>query len=250
MSRGFGALVASAVVGTVVWAFTQRAKEEAEVQQVVLVKQPTQSNTKAALFGAIFDGLIGAVGSSSQSSTVTTVSAPAQSQPRSSTGLGGLLGLIGGIEAPKGYNQVYGGSKLSTPKPLTQMTVSEVQAWQNQSVRAGSASSAAGRYQIIRGTLGGLVSDGILDPNERFDEAAQDRAAVALMERRGLSQYQNGQITERQFAQNLSQEWASLPVAIRDKKGRPAKGQSYYAGDGLNKSLTTLDSVLKAVRSI
>jgi muramidase (phage lysozyme) len=176
------------------------------------------------------------------------------SAPGGSTGtgggfVGGLLDLIGQAEAPAGYNQVYGGSRLQPPRPITTMTVSEVLDWQDRSVAAGSASSAAGRYQIIRGTLRDLVGRGVLSPSETFDADAQDRAAVALMERRGLRQYQAGSLSAEAFGQRLSQEWAGLPAMTRDRRGRTASGQSYYAGDGLNRATVSRDRVLSVLRS-
>lgn len=151
----------------------------------------------------------------------------------------GLLQLIGGIEAPQGYDQVYGGSRIQPPRPITTMTVDEVIDWQNRSVRSGSASSAAGRYQIIRGTLGELKKGGHVRGSDTFDAATQDRLARVLMEKRGLSKYQSGGMSAETFANNLAKEWASLPV-VNGKK----RGSSYYGGDGLNKALTTPERVL------
>ena len=169
---------------------------------------------------------------------------------RSSGFVGGLLDLIGQAEAPGGYNQVYGGSKIQTPRPITTMSVRGVLAWQDSSVAAGSASSAVGRYQIIRDTLRGLVSQGVLSINETFDPEAQDRAAVALMEEKGLSRYQSGQLTREAFAQGLSETWAGLPAFTRDSRGRAAAGQSYYAGDGLNRATATQSQVVNALNRI
>ena len=45
-------------------------------------------------------------------------------------------------------------------------------------------------------------------------------------------------------------EWASLPCTISDKRGRAAAGQSYYAGDGLNKSHVTTAALMAAVHSV
>jgi len=183
---------------------------------------------------------------------LSVASAPRISQPpqQAEGGLAGLLSLIGGIEAPQGYDQVFGGVVTRPPRPITTMTVGEVMRWQRDTVSAGSPSSAAGRYQIIGPTLRGLVRDGQASENDLFDASTQERLARSLMERRGLSSYQSGRISEDQFAQNLSQEWASLPVAIQDRRGRAAQGQSFYAGDGLNRSLTTLDRVMAAIRGI
>ena len=67
-----------------------------------------------------------------------------------------MLNMIGALEAPAGYDQVYSGVVDHPPRRITTMTVDEVLAWQRQTVRT-SVSSAAGRYQIIRPTLQGLL---------------------------------------------------------------------------------------------
>jgi hypothetical protein len=49
----------------------------------------------------------------------------------------------------------------------------------------------------------------------------------------------------------LAREWASLPVQ-RDQRGATRlvkRGQSYYAGDGLNKASATPEEVLRAVNA-
>ncbi|MNE69188.1 hypothetical protein D3C80_1648970 [compost metagenome] len=37
-----------------------------------------------------------------------------------------LLDFIGGIEAPRGYNVIYGNNQDKLPKPITQMTIGEL----------------------------------------------------------------------------------------------------------------------------
>lgn len=158
-----------------------------------------------------------------------------------------LLNLIGSVEAPRGYDQVYGGSVIQPPRPITTITIAEVLDYQDASVRAGSKSSAAGRFQFIRSTLRSLVNEGHARLSDRFDVATQNKLGLALLNRRGLKSYKSGRITSRDFGQRLSQEWASLPAMTVDKKGRTAKGQSYYAGDGLNKSLVSQDRLLAVI---
>ena len=175
--------------------------------------------------------------------------APTTQTGQSATG-NPLLALIGSKEAPKGYAQVYGGSKLTPPKPITSMTVREVLAWQDASVARGSASSAAGRYQIIRGTLRGLVAKGAIGLDDLYSPANQDRLAQSLMDEQGYSKWASGSMTDEEFGQNLARVWASFPVFFHDKRGRAANGQSYYAGDGLNHALTDTETVLRALQSL
>ncbi|ETR75074.1 membrane protein [Afipia sp. P52-10] len=149
-----------------------------------------------------------------------------------------LLDFIGGIEAPKGYETVYGNNQAKLAKPLTQMTIAEVmKAQPTWTKRFGS--SAAGRYQFMLATLRGLVKELGLDTGAKFDAAMQDRLGYHLLKRRGYDRFVAGEIGVTTFAKLLAQEWASLPV-LQDTKGAHRdikRGQSYYAGDGLNKSL-------------
>lgn len=265
-NEGFGAIVAAGIVGTIAWAFSKQLKQEGEARQVVYTKttKPDTSNTKQALLGVLFDALdsvsvpglpgIRPVDAPHFTGSDPTYSDPAPTAPPTGgggAGLSGLLNLIGGVEAPKGYNQVYGGIRSADqpPKPLTSMTVNEVLAWQD-SIDARYPSEAAGRYQVMEDTLRGLVRSGQVSGNARFNESTQDQIAVTLMKRRGLDDYQTGRISADKFAQKLSQEWASLPAITVDRKGRRASGQSYYAGDGLNRSHVAIDTILNAVRSI
>jgi len=156
-----------------------------------------------------------------------------------------LLNMIGGLEAPQGYAQVYGGTRLAPPRPITQMSIQDVLDWQRQSIRAGSKSSAAGRFQVIRGTLQSAVRRGVVGANERYSPAVQDRIALDLANRRGLARYQSGQMSAPDFANSLAKEWASLPVVSGPKAGR-----SYYAGDGLNSALTSPQKVMAVLSMI
>jgi muramidase (phage lysozyme) len=169
--------------------------------------------------------------------------APQVSLQDAPPGVAQLLDHIGGIEAPKGYDQMFG---ERTPKHnLTSMSLDEVLALQSEKVRGGSASSAAGRYQFLRKTLRSLKQDLGLTGSEPFTPELQDRLALALMERRGLSKYLSGEWSATRFANSLAKEWASLPVVSGSKAGR-----SYYAGDGLNASLTSVQEILALVQGI
>lgn len=152
-----------------------------------------------------------------------------------------ILELIGRHESGGDYNRVYG-LRMKRVN-LTGMTINEVLQWQDNYVRTGSPSSAAGKYQIISTTLRGLVSEMGLTGNEKFDERMQDRMAMRLMERRGYSEFMRTGDAAK-FMHNLSQEWAALP--------KDGSGLSYYHGDGLNRagvSPQTVQSVLAQTRT-
>jgi conjugal transfer mating pair stabilization protein TraG len=140
-----------------------------------------------------------------------------------------LLEAIAEGESRGNYNAYYGNVSNTSPD-FTQMKVEEVLQWQKKYVESGSPSSAVGKYQFIRPTLSRLVEELDIDKNARFDEALQDRLAIALLEKRGLSQYVEGNLERDEFAHNLSKEWAALPKVLGDNPDK-----SYYEGDGLNK---------------
>ncbi len=155
-----------------------------------------------------------------------------------------LLGLIASVESKNNYN-AYFGNAANSSIDFTAMTVADVMHWQAEHVAQGNASNAVGRYQIISGTLSGLVSRLNIDPSAKFDQPLQDRMAIALLERRGAERYVNKELTQEEFAANLAKEWAALPsVTGADPQA------SYYAGDGLNKSLVSVDKVLSAIEPI
>jgi muramidase (phage lysozyme) len=161
-----------------------------------------------------------------------------------------LLDFIGNIEAPRGYDTIYGNNQGKLPKRVTQMTIAEVQSAQpGWSKRFGS--SATGRYQFMHATLKGLIAELGLDLSATFDADLQDRLGFHLLRRRGYDKFVAGRMGMTAFAKSLAQEWASLPVLepTRGAHRTLARGQSYYAGDGLNKSLVTPERVEAALRA-
>jgi len=157
-----------------------------------------------------------------------------------------LLDFIANPESRGDYNAVWGGIKAKDrpKKPLVQMTIADVLAWQD-SIDSRYPSEAAGRYQIMEDTLRPLPPAAGLLPSDLFNEANQDALATVLLRRRGLDKYAAGTISAEEFANNLAREWASLPMVSGPKYGR-----SYYAGDGLNKSHVSVADFLAAVRAV
>ena len=171
-----------------------------------------------------------------------------------------LLDAIGKHEAPKGYGQIYGGAKgVSKATDVSRLTLDEVLAFQKRMLAGGSASTACGRYQFLRKTLMATIIEMGLGGNDVWTPTLQDRMALHLIEKRGLSKFQAGRISREEFANNLAKEWASLPVvtAIKGASRQLVPGQSYYAGDGLNKAfhkpaaiLALLDAIAKPVGGV
>ncbi|MCG7494711.1 hypothetical protein [Thalassobius sp. Cn5-15] len=155
-----------------------------------------------------------------------------------------ILGLVRGAETSRGYDDYSKYATLTPPKPISQMTVNEVQRWQRQAIKAGSKSVAVGGYQIISDTMNGVVDAMGLTGDELFDAALQDRMGTHLMARHGYNDWAAGKITDKQFANNLSKVWAGLPMVSGKRAGR-----SYYDGDGLNKSTVTTGTVMEALQA-
>lgn len=160
-----------------------------------------------------------------------------------------LLDYIGGLETarkgPAAYNTVIGhiDEKGKLPKPVTEMTIEELLAEQLRWVRnLKQASGAAGRYQIIRPTLKSLIAELGVSLKAKFTPDLQDAFGLALLERRGYGRFVTGALPLKSFGNELAREWASLPVLSTIKRGgkKPRtlqRGESYYAGDGINRSL-------------
>jgi len=146
-----------------------------------------------------------------------------------------ILDYIGQFESSGGdYNILYGGYKGGTNKPLTEMTVNEVLALQDKMKSSGS--SAVGAHQFIQKSLKEELKKANIDGNTLFTPKLQDTLMLNRLKRsRGLDDFLSGDLTTKGFAKNLSKEFSSIP--------NPETGRSYYDGDGLNKSLTSVEDV-------
>ncbi|MQV96804.1 hypothetical protein GHK46_04955 [Sinorhizobium medicae] len=150
------------------------------------------------------------------------------------------------------YDVIYGHNQAKLPQPLTTMTYGEVvdaqKGWSKQ-----FGSSAAGSYQFMRATLIDLAKAvHSISGADRFTPDLQDRLGYRLLVRRGYPEFITGKISLVQFGENLAKEWASFPVLVSCKGAHRVlkRGQSYYAGDGLNKALVRpekVEAVLKQV---
>lgn len=157
----------------------------------------------------------------------------------------------------KGRLLLYLGGTSDVPD-LVSMTVGQIIEIHQLLFNISSA-GAAGRYQIVSRTLGGVIErDGTevigLVQNELknnrsylFDVTTQDFLGLRLLERRGLREWERGELKSDRFLYNLSQEWAAIPVPYIENlvdergmmpgaKGRVWPGQSFYTGIAGNKS--------------
>jgi hypothetical protein len=163
-----------------------------------------------------------------------------------------LLDLIASKEENPRAPDVYMSLWPSNFDPrLPSMTLAQVDEFQQSRIRTAGG-SAAGRYQFIRKTLNGLVSDNRLPRNLIFNNVLQDFLALQLLLGRQLRRWQSGSISDAQFQLNLAKEWAAIPVPFdtQGHKRRVVKGESYYAGDGLNSAGINADVMFRELRSL
>ncbi|RVK16204.1 hypothetical protein CN138_29905 [Sinorhizobium meliloti] len=150
------------------------------------------------------------------------------------------------------YDVIYGHNQSKLPQPLTTMTYGEVvDAQKGWSKRFRS--SAAGGYQFMRATLIDLAKQVTsISGKDVFTPDLQDQLAYKLLLRRGYAEFIVGKITLIEFAENLAKEWASFPVlaATKVSEREIRRGQSYYAGDGLNKALVKPEKVEAVLKDV
>lgn len=147
-----------------------------------------------------------------------------------------FLNLMGNLEGPYGFDTVSGFAPVAPARPLTQMTLSEVIAYQEKIRSLGTVSSAVGRYQFIYRTLHGLVHQHGISGDLVFDGEVQTYLARFLMHDCGFYTADTPVVP---LANCLATVWAALPVV-----SGPGAGRSYYEDDGINAALTTPATVL------
>lgn len=170
-----------------------------------------------------------------------------------------LLDLIATAESGvHGYNAYYPGSSDPT---IVEKTLAQIDQFQTQRIESGVRSSAIGRYQFIRGTLRSAVQLAGLDPQRtRFTPTVQDYLILAVMKSsRKLNQWLAGSVSSADFQLQLAAEFASVPVPYDVPKGgftskvpkrNIKKGETLYAGDGLNAAGHRADAFLQALEDI
>lgn len=135
----------------------------------------------------------------------------------------------GGAFGTSGYDAIYSGAKVKPGKDVSKMTVGEVKAYQQQLIKAGSKSTAVGRYQFIHnnGAFGKMAAEAGIKDTDLFDAATQDKLAVHYL---GGEKQLNKMIENKDYAKltnKSAQQWASM---------KNTRGVGNYDGDGLNKA--------------
>lgn len=165
---------------------------------------------------------------------------PVNVPPPTGFNVNALLNVIARAEANRGYDSYYVGMPIRPRKPVSQMSLAEVFAFQDENLRARAASTAVGRYQFIKNTLRGLVNGARTPQSAIFNGALQDQYAIILLQQKGLDAFRAGRLSAEQFASRIAQVWAGLP--------RDETGVSYYAGVGDNRANVSWGDVLNALR--
>ena len=124
-------------------------------------------------------------------------------------------------------------------KPLTSMTIGEVKKLQKKMIKNGASSTAVGKYQFINSTLKELQAKNKLSDDTVFTKEVQDKFAKDLLEKRGLSKFKKGKISQATFQRNLSKEWASI--------AKDSSNKSYY-GQHVGTSDKKIDNALQKVK--
>lgn len=141
----------------------------------------------------------------------------------------------------------------TTNSNITSMTLAQVDQFQTSRINAGHKSSAIGRYQFIRGTLREVVKQSGLPTTTVFTPDVQDYLIIVrLKNARKYDSWKSGGLSDDKFMIELAKEFASIPVpyAIQGNKRQVSKGQSFYAGDGLNKANHDPDHFLQELADI
>lgn len=160
-----------------------------------------------------------------------------------------MFDLIAKHESGGNYNARFG--KATNHNPMfTEMTVGQVLDWQRQ--RGAGGFTAVGRYQIIKKTMQGLIESMKLTGSERFGEAMQDKMALQLLNGRKLGSFLAGKLGVVGFGLAIAQEWASLPVLERTRGAHRMvdAGETYYAGDRVNKAGATVNEVRRVLEAL
>lgn len=142
-----------------------------------------------------------------------------------------LLDFIAIPESGGDYNVVYKHKQGTLGKPITMMTLDELLAAQRV-LGKKYGSSAAGKFQHIRVTLKAQAERLRIPGNTLFSPGLQDDLGWDLLRQRGLDRFLAGTMSRTDFGNAIAKEWASSPVL--SKINGKSRGQSYYAGDGLN----------------
>lgn len=134
------------------------------------------------------------------------------------------------------------GEYAQPDKPISQMTIKEVQDFQKKQISAtkgkikgqSRGTGAVGRYQVTQTTLKEAIKALDIPEDAIFTPELQEEVAKYLLDKRGLEKYLNNPTEKnyKKFRKGISQEWASVPlledIMVGDTLRK--KGDSYWSG--------------------
>lgn len=173
--------------------------------------------------------------------------------------------LIAMKESSDNYNicnKTKGGYQLINNVKVIELTIEEIQKKQKD-----RDLFAVGRYQLVPDTLNDAVEKLALDVNQKLDEEMQDKIfdeyLIKIKRPKIIAYLENdGSIEDAMYVSAM--EWASIGVEkgkrisdkVVKKEGKIIKtirhaegGESYYAGDGLNKAHITPEQIKTVLKN-
>lgn len=154
--------------------------------------------------------------------------------------LGDMIG--GAVSGAHGYDAVNAAPHIALtvplPRPLTAMTLAEIQTWIDESP---DQSHAVGKFQITAKTLRETQARLSLSGDQVFDAETQDRMAHLLYRDAGLDDYLGGRISLDQFMDQLAIIWPELPGL---------NGLSLYHGQTDHRATVTRTHYAETMRTI
>lgn len=167
-----------------------------------------------------------------------------------------LMNFIKKLESKGGkYDIVNGGSEpLINGKPLSESTLEEVLTAQlkGKGQWKNAASTAAGAYQVMPGTLEASAKRLGLDIKTTiYSKEIQELIGMDLLENRGLSAHMSGEKDRANFMKEIASEWASLPMDESGKArwGHLANNPKFVPQNVTRELIQILDSLPTMTRS-
>lgn len=170
---------------------------------------------------------------------------------------GGALGeLIGSGEGDyNSFNRGVAGDSRNEKIDFSNMTVGELMRRQNLPSGHPDRIVAAGKYQVIKGTMSEAVQKMRIDPNAKFTPELQERIFAEYLvdsKRPAMRDYRLGRSNDSSSAlYEASKEFASVavPRGLRTKSGRISDGTTTYydSGKGGNRASIMPHQVLAAM---
>jgi len=148
-----------------------------------------------------------------------------------------LLDFIWQYESWNNYNAIYWNSWQNKTK-FTQITIAQV----IKNREHWSPSSAVWKYQFLAKTLKDLIKRYKIDPTTKFTSEIQDKLAILKAKERWWDKFLKWEISQTQFINNLSKEWAFIP--------KDASWLSFYNKDWLNRALISYNNINSTLDSI